>query len=426
MRDTRVVFLHPLINNKLLLLVFCMALCVASSAGAQQTPLTKLLLDNRYELVVQNGEMSGPGAQFLSRLISEAQFVAIGEQHGTQEVPQFVGATCRVMASGRLDAMAIEAGPFVTAKLQLWTSDSRGSNNLAAFEKQYPNSLAFFSWQQEFDLLSRCQQVTAPSKLQLWGLDQEFLGSAGFLLQEILATHPDPKSTVIAQRLLAQCSADMQKAIASGSWMDLCMFRPAADFLSLESALAKNGSVRAKPLAAALVKTQHIYSLFVSGQHYESNRERGLLLKHNFVMNYERLSKMNGRPPRVLLKFGGNHLYKGFDETNLNDLGNFVTEFADGLGSKSLHIEVFGVRGEQAQEPGPGKHDKAVVSMDPVSPLAPIYAAIYPYKWTVLDLRPLRSEFHSLGHVDRELERVIFGYDILVMIPEVTAQASVQ
>ncbi len=103
-----------------------------------------------------------------------------------------------------------------------------------------------------------------------------------------------------------------------------------------------------------------------------------------------------------------------------------MTEFADGLGSKSLHIEVFGVRGEQAQEPGPGKHDKAVVSMDPVSPLAPIYAAIYPYKWTVLDLRPLRSEFHSLGHVDRELERVIFGYDILVMIPEVTAQASVQ
>ena len=419
--------MHPLRERRLFLCVFGMALGLARSAGAQQTQLTKLLLDNRYELVVENGEMSGPGAQLLSRLVSEAQFVAIGEQHGTQEVPQFVLATCRAMASGGLDAMAIEAGPFVTERLQQWISGDGGSKKLVAFEKHYPNSLAFFSWQQEFDLLSRCQHATAPHRLYLWGLDQEFLGSASFLLQEILATHPDREAKTIAERLLAECSADMQKAIASGSWMDACVFRtPAADFAGLQSTLAKNGSVRARELAAALVKTQHIYSSHVSGQRYEANRKRGLLLKHSFISDYERLSKMNGRPPRVLLKFGGNHLYKGFDETDLNDLGNFVTEFADGLGSNSLHIEVFGVRGEQEQEVGPGKDDKAVVKTEADGPLAPIYAAIYPDKWTVLDLRPLRSEFHSVGHVDRELERLIFGYDLLVMIPEVTAQTPVQ
>jgi hypothetical protein len=31
-------------------------------------------------------------------------------------------------------------------------------------------------------------------------------------------------------------------------------------------------------------------------------------------------------------------------EPDLNDLGNFVTEFADGLGSTSMYIEILGIR----------------------------------------------------------------------------------
>jgi hypothetical protein len=414
-------------RKSLLLFIFCLVLGFGRKADAQQMPFSKLLSDNRYALVVQNGEMSGPGAPLLKRLLGEAQFVAIGEEHGTREVPQFVWATCRAMAPGGLDAMAIEAGPLVTAKLQKWTSEEGGSIKLAAFERQYPDSIAFFYWQQEFDLLSHCQQTTASRSLHLWGLDQEFLGSPTFILQEILATHPDPKSKAISERLLAQCSSDIQKAFASGNWMDACMFRVSASNLTnLQAALTSESNVHAQELAAALVKTQHIYSSHESGHRYEANRERALLLKHNFLTDYDRLSKSNGRSPRVLLKFGGNHLYKGFDETELNDLGNFVTEFADGLGSNSLHIEVLGVRGENEEELGPGKPDKAVVKTTEDGPLVPVYAMAYPDKWTVFDLRPLRSEFDNLGHVDRELERLIFGYDVLVLIPQVTAQAAIQ
>ena len=106
--------------------------------------------------------MGGPGAPFLKKELSEAQFVAIGEEHGTREVPQFVWATCRAMAQNSLDAMAIESGPLVTALLQQWTAKNGGSTNLAAFEKQYPDSIAFFNWRQEFDLLSHCQQALLP------------------------------------------------------------------------------------------------------------------------------------------------------------------------------------------------------------------------------------------------------------------------
>src|SRR5580692_4799016 len=99
----------------------CVVLGSRQPADAQQTALATLLQANRYQLMVQDGEMSGPGASFLKKELSEAQFVAIGEEHGTREVPQFVRATCRAMAQNSLDAMAIESGPLVTALLQQWT-----------------------------------------------------------------------------------------------------------------------------------------------------------------------------------------------------------------------------------------------------------------------------------------------------------------
>jgi hypothetical protein len=405
----------------------CVALSSKEPAQAQQITLHKLLQANRYQLTVQDGEMSGPGAPFLKKELSEAQFVAIGEEHGTREVPQFTWATCRAMAQNSLDAMAIESGPLVTTQLQRWTAKDGGSIGLAAFEKQYPDSIAFFYWRQEFDLLSHCQQATAPHVLQLWGLDQEFLGSPKFILEQILETQPGTQAEAIAQKLQAQCSVDTQKSIASGSWKDACMLRLSpVDLASLQSVVERTENRRAQELTAALIKTQHIYSFHESGHGYEANRERALLLKHNFLADYQQLSKTTGRPPRVLLKFGGNHLFKGFDETDLNDLGNFVTEFADGLGSSSLHIEVLGIRGEDEAEFGPGQPDRAVAKNVAPGPLAPFYAEAYPGELTVFDLRPLRSKFASFGHVDRDLERLIFGYDMLVLVPEVTAQTVIK
>jgi erythromycin esterase-like protein len=415
-----------LLPRTALVLLLCFALGSESVAVAQQPPLSKALRANRYALTVKDGEMGGPGAPFLRNLLSQAQFVAIGEEHGTREVPQFVWATCRAMAPEGLDAMAIEAGPLMTAKLQQWTMESDGINKFAMFEKQYPDSIAFFYWQQEFDLLSHCQQATAPHTLHLWGLDQEFLGSPVFILQQILTTGLDPEATAIATKILAKCSSDKRDSFASKSWKDACMFRLSeADLTSLQSSVARGGNLHAQELTAALIKTQHIYNLHEAGHPYDANRERALLLKHNFNANYQQLAKTDERP-RVLLKFGNNHLYKGFDESNLNDLGNFVTEFADGIGSVSLHIEVLGIRGEDEEEVGLGRPDKAVAKDLSVSPLASLVAESYPATLTVFDLRPLRSEFDTFGHVDRELERLIFGYDLLVVIPAVTAEVPIK
>jgi hypothetical protein len=407
--------------------LFLLMLSHRASADARQIALDKQLQENRYQLMVRNGTFGGPGAAFLKKELAAAQFVAIGEEHGTREVPQFVWATCRAMAADGLDALAIEAGPLVTSQLQLWTAKADGVMSLLAFEKRYPDSIAFFDWRQEFDLLSNCRQATVPHTLRLWGLDQEFLGSPKYILQLILDAQPGLPAESIVQQLQTQCAVDTQRGVASGSWQDACMLRLSQpDLVNLQTVLERTGNRRARELAAALIETHHIYSVHESGHSYDANRERALLLKHNFLTEYQQLAATIGKPPRVLLKFGENHLFKGFDETDLNDLGNFVTEFADGLGSTSLHIAVLGIRGEEEAKFGPGRADRAVAKDAAPGALRSFYAEAYRKSWTVFDLRPLRSEFACLGHIDRAVERLIFGYDTLVLIPEVTAQDAVQ
>ena len=53
--------------------------------------------------------------------------------------------------------------------------------------------------------------------------------------------------------------------------------------------------------------------------------------------------------------------------------------------------------------------------------LKPMFDNVLADGFTVFDLRSFRPDFRSIGPVDRELERLIFGYDFLVLIPHPAA-----
>jgi hypothetical protein len=46
--------------------------------------------------------------------------------------------------------------------------------------------------------------------------------------------------------------------------------------------------------------------------------------------------------------------------------------------------------------------------------------------WNLAGLRAFRQGFSSLGPVDREMERLIFGYDFLVLIPNAIPSTPIQ
>ena len=52
--------------------------------------------------------------------------------------------------------------------------------------------------------------------------------------------------------------------------------------------------------------------------------------------------------------------------------------------------------------------------------MQPIFGSLLAPDWTMFDLRPLRWEWNVLGVRDAELAALVFGYDILVIVPEAT------
>jgi hypothetical protein len=126
------------------------------------------------------------------------------------------------------------------------------------------------------------------------------------------------------------------------------------------------------------------------------------------------------------MKFGGEHTYKGYNPLRNNDLGNLVTELADSGGSQSVHILVLGVKGSQLRFAGIGRPFQPAsfnLAEDKDSDflfLKPMFDHLESDAWTMFDLRGLRKGFPSFGPADRELERLIFGNDLLVLIPNTT------
>src|SRR5271163_2226722 len=123
----------------------------AETAQPQPTAFEQKLRESRYDLRLESGKFLGNAAPVLESAIANAQYVLIGEDHITREIPQFATAVCDLMAPQGLSAMAVEVGPQVAE----FVSNSFGKPDrlarMAALTHQYPNSVAFMDVQQEND-----------------------------------------------------------------------------------------------------------------------------------------------------------------------------------------------------------------------------------------------------------------------------------
>jgi hypothetical protein len=195
--------------------------------------------------------------------------------------------------------------------------------------------------------------------------------------------------------------------------------------------LERDGNSAANALFRELMDSHEIYSRFLQDWRV-SNNQRARLLKRNFQLDFER-AVADGRPQKnhlskVLVKFGEWHVYKGFNPLPQRDLGNYIAEMADAQGTTSLHICILGAKGTRRIDGGcerPDELEKFVMDEDDgYRWLTPAVENQVPNAWTVYDLRKLR--FTELGLVDRNMERLVYGYDLLVIVPELTPADRVQ
>jgi hypothetical protein len=267
----------------------------------------------------------------------------------------------------------------------------------------------------------------------MWGLDQEFVGSAGTLLDAMMSTEPGPKSrAAIAAAQVQERKADLEARRTGDPGKLFLLSSSDADVQSLTDAVAADGSAATKNLLHEFAESRAIYHLNAEGSP-DSNRVRAELLKRHFLADYSAL-QTHVSDPRVLLKFGDYNMGKGFSSLHQRDLGNFVAELADGQGVQSLHILVLGARGTHAGFAGymkPLVQQPFVITDDPdYKWLAPAVAALLPQQagspgktYTLFDLRKLR--FRGIDF-SGDWERIVYSYDLFIFIPELTPAAAIE
>jgi hypothetical protein len=174
----------------------------------------------------------------------------------------------------------------------------------------------------------------------------------------------------------------------------------------------------------ATLATQQ-YALAGKGRDFllnEAQNERELLMKEQFLIHFNHSSTPGARS-KVLLRFGRNHLHRGYDARGISTLGNFIAEFAIVQGQKAFNVGAFGAGGKASLL---GKSFDPDERRDELAFAFLAERAKYPA--TLYDLRPLRSLLHRISSEKRSAlqSNLIYwadAYDALVCYKTVTPLA---
>ena len=397
--------------------------CIATAQTAPSAGPTfpERLAQAEIALRVGDSGFQGPGSGILAEAVARARYVLIGEAHFSQEIPRFTTALCLLMAPRGLRAMAVETGPEAVRIVNGVLRRPDRVARLSAFMRAHPDAMAFQNNAAESDMAAACARAAGPA-FRLWGLDQEFFGASGFLLEEMAAAAQGRASKAAIARLQVLDRSATAAAMTSGSPGKLLIYTVTdAQMTAAQAAIATDGGARAAALFAQLAETRAIFLAANSGEG-DPNGRRARLIKRT-LRDYWRSVPGDSR---ILMKFGDVHVAKGVNALRQRDLGNFVAEHAEGEGASSLHILVLGAEGRLGAYNGFGRQTKieqyAPTTSDSYpwlkEALAVRPASASPADWRVIDLRAFRAgPARDLPTAWRQL---VVSYDLVVIAPRLT------
>lgn len=399
------------------LLLSLLAGLFARPAHGQQpdSTLARLIRQHQYAFAPQGGQFAGPGWEQLQQAVGHSQFVLLGEMHGTTQVPQFTAALAQVL---KPRVFVAEISRYEAQDLAELVAHPGPPT---AFLRAHPFALSFYSWAAEFGL---ARQLAAQG-VQLLGIDQVSSFTPGRFYQKLaaLATHPATKKYL--QRRARAYQAHDRAVMGPAPGQKTLYQQPAAALDSL-LALAHAESPAVQQMAHDYVASARIYQGHAHPERsFQSHQQRVNLLKHNLLRALRPWQPTGGEPlPRLLFKFGDEHLGRNLSPSGLFDLGNLVVNLADAQGQRSLHIMVMGRQGRFTSgfHPDDPRQNVDTYTPEALPWLQPFYTQASFGTWSLVDLRPARRALlaHEL-QATGPLQTTILGYDYLVIIPETTA-----
>ena len=148
---------------------------------------------------------------------------------------------------------------------------------------------------------------------------------------------------------------------------------------------------------------------------YAASDARERVMKELFISHSKREPQ-----GKVLLRFGRNHLHRGYDARGISTLGNFVSEWSIARGQSAFNVGVFSAGGEEHLA---GQTFSADERQD--EPAFALLAELAGKDATIFDLRELRPMLHSIPPLNRTALQVNLiywadSYDFLLCYPTVS------
>ena len=103
------------INYKVSSLLFAYTTCLFFSyqIKAQTNNLSEKLSPYLHPMELVDGQLSGPGFEWLKTQAASCDFINFGEGHGIEQVPQIVGGVYQALYPDGFHYLAVENGPYV-------------------------------------------------------------------------------------------------------------------------------------------------------------------------------------------------------------------------------------------------------------------------------------------------------------------------
>lgn len=387
---------------KLFNTIFIAFILTSQIVLSQQSILDSLIVANTKTMILENDKFSGEGWDIIVEQTIKNQHTLIGEDHFMNEIPTFTRA---IFDLNEFKNFYIEVDPYTTEIIENSILELN-SEQLSKFNAQFRDIFSFYALQPEYELLHHIVNSGA----HLMGSDQIVMFSDRVLMNKLKKTTKSSEAKIVYQQI----------ENASKEHLDAFLENPENPMYMMTKEFSEKLEILSN-LELSKLEHQIISDLKLSKDIYitQSHQKRVRLLK-NGVMND--LSKWEN--DKTLFKYGANHLTRGESFLDVYDIGNLVANITESNYQDTFHIMILGESGEQGS-PFRGAPSSKIDAENGfyLSYLKPFFNVTNENLWYVFDLRPLRKAFlkKKVTIDNLNLERAIRGYDLLVIIPEVTA-----
>ncbi|HET9274441.1 MAG TPA: hypothetical protein VFN96_00075, partial [Gemmatimonadales bacterium] len=348
-----------------------------------------------------------------------ARFFLVGEEHGVAELPGLVKALLAELRPAGYNTLALEVSPLQAGRLEAMSRRPGVRAALDTLLGSWLTAVPFYSLAPERDLLaSAMSREGALPPMRIWGLDYDVSGDRLFLRELERLAPPSGRAAVRRARELADSGFALLARQGNPSRL-FAWTAPDSVFEALRAAFGRSPPPRARAIIDLFERTARINRHFLSGRVYESNLDRAAFLRQNFAAALAR-AEAGGRRPRVLFKFGGSHMMRGWNYTHTLDIGTAAAITAEARGERSFHLLVLGGPGSKSSRMNivKGQYEPTGRAEIEGTELDWLRPALTGGDWQLFDLRPVRARYlqrRSVGLTPIQ-DRFLLAYDAIVVL----------